>query len=358
LLGLEVRDIHAHYAGNHVLNGVSLNVEDGKFVTLLGPSGCGKTTLLRVISGFHQSATGEVYIKGNRVDRDPPYKRDVGFVFQNYALFPHMTVMDNVAYGLKLRKLDRLEINTRVKDALELVRLSGYEGRLPRQLSGGEQQRIAMARALVIRPRILLLDEPLSNLDLKLRQHLRLEIKSIQTKTGLTTLYVTHDQTEALVMSDEVAVLRNGVIQQRGSPTHIYEHPANRFVADFVGEGNTLEGEFRRQGQALHFVTDDELDVQVSEDRSVGAGAKSVLYVRPEKILIDSSPGKVNSFRGTIKEVVYEGPTARYLITLSPARDVLAIEQVMALTGIRKAGDVVFVSWSPDGSAVVPVDTK
>jgi spermidine/putrescine ABC transporter ATP-binding subunit len=349
LLGLEVKDIHAQYGTNKVLNGVSLGVEDGKFVTLLGPSGCGKTTLLRVVAGFNQPTKGEVYIKGERVDRDPPYKRDVGLVFQNYALFPHMTIFNNVAYGLKLRKLSRSEISDRVKEALDLVRLSGYEDRLPKQLSGGEQQRIAMARALVIRPRILLLDEPLSNLDLKLRQHLRLEIKSIQSKTRLTTLYVTHDQTEALVMSDQVAVLKNGIIQQLGSPTHIYEYPSNRFVADFVGEGNVFEGKFSQEGI---FTTEDGLNVQVSESRTTNV-EKAVLYVRPEKILITKVASAVNSFPGRIKQIVYEGPTVRYLISLTPKREILAVEQITELASLRNEGDDVYVSWSPDGSAVV-----
>ena len=348
-----MRDVHAQYGGNKILRGISLSIEDGKFVTLLGPSGCGKTTLLRVVAGFHQQTAGEVYVKGDRIDNVPSYKRDIGFVFQSYALFPHMTVMDNVAYGLKLRKLDRTEIDRRVKEALELVRLSGYENRLPRQLSGGEQQRIAMARALVIQPRILLLDEPLSNLDYKLRQHLRLEIKSIQSKTALTTLYVTHDQTEALVMSDEVAVLRNGVIQQRGSPTHIYEKPANRFVADFVGEGNTLEGEFTKREDAMYFVTEDGLNVQVGENGSPVVGSKSMLYVRPEKITLGTTKEQVNSFRGEVKQVVYEGPTVRYLITLTPTRDILAVEQVTDLATVRKVGSIVYVNWSPDGSAIV-----
>jgi len=349
MLGLEVKDIHAQYGANKVLNGVSLSIEDGKFVTLLGPSGCGKTTLLRVVAGFNQPTKGEVYIKGERVDLDPPYKRDVGLVFQNYALFPHMSIFNNVAYGLKLRKLSKSEIGDRVREALELVRLSGYENRLPKQLSGGEQQRIAMARALVIRPRILLLDEPLSNLDLKLRQHLRLEIKSIQSKTGLTTLYVTHDQTEALVMSDQVAVLNKGVIQQLGSPTHIYEYPSNRFVADFVGEGNVFEGRFSREGI---FLTEDGLSIQVSESRTADV-EKAVLYVRPEKISISKTTKNGNSFPGKIRVIVYEGPTVRYLITLTPSRDILAVEQITELGNLRNEGDNVYVSWSPDGSAVV-----
>ena len=349
MLGLEVKDIHSQYGANKVLNGVSLSVEDGKFLTLLGPSGCGKTTLLRVVAGFNQPTKGEVYIKGERVDLDPPYKRDVGLVFQNYALFPHMTIFNNVAYGLRLRKLGKSEISDRVREALELVRLSGYEDRLPKQLSGGEQQRIAMARALVIRPRILLLDEPLSNLDLKLRQHLRLEIKSIQSKTGLTTLYVTHDQTEALVMSDQVAVLNKGVIQQIGSPTHIYEYPANRFVADFVGEGNVFEGKFSQDGT---FTTEDGLSIQVSEGRTANV-ERGVLYVRPEKISITKTAKNVNSFPGRIRVIVYEGPTVRYLISLTPSREILAVEQITELASLRNEGDDVYVSWSPDGSAVV-----
>jgi len=353
MLGLEVRDIHAQYGTNKVLNGVSLSIDDGKFVTLLGPSGCGKTTLLRVVAGFVHPTKGEVCVKGERIDRDPPYKRDIGLVFQNYALFPHMTAFNNVAYGLKVRKLSKSEIGDRVREALELVRLSGYEDRLPRQLSGGEQQRIAMARALVIRPRILLLDEPLSNLDLKLRQHLRLEIKAIQSKTRLTTLYVTHDQTEGLVMSDQVAVLRNGVIQQLGSPTHIYERPANRFVADFVGEGNVFEGRFSKQGDVTLFITEDGLNVQVSEDRRAGAEERSVLYVRPEKISIGKVTTKANSFPGTISQIVYEGPTARYLIRLGPSRDILAVEQISDVAALRSVGDKVYVSWSPDSSVVV-----
>lgn len=329
-----------------------MGVENGKFVTLLGPSGCGKTTLLRVIAGFNQPVSGEIYIKGERVDRDPPYKRDIGLVFQSYALFPHMTVFNNVSYGLKIRKLSTSETKDRVREALELVRLSGYEDRLPRQLSGGEQQRIAMARALVIRPKILLLDEPLSNLDLKLRQHLRLEIKSIQSKTGLTTLYVTHDQTEALVMSDQVAVLSNGVIQQLGSPIHIYEHPTNRFVADFVGEGNVFEGHFSKQ-RLMVFITDDGLGIEVSEDRTAGAEEKSLLYVRPEKISISKVPSELNSFPGKIRLIVYEGPTVRYSITLTPKRDILAIAQITDLAALRNVGDDVYVSWSADASAVV-----
>jgi ABC-type Fe3+/spermidine/putrescine transport system ATPase subunit len=266
-----------------------------------------------------------------------------------------MTVFNNVAYGLKFRRLSKPEIRDRVKEALELVRLSGYEDRLPRQLSGGEQQRIAMARALVIRPRILLLDLPLSNLDLKLRQHLRLEIKAIQSKTRLTTLYVTHDQTEGLVMSDQVAVLRNGIIQQLGSPTHIYERPANRFVADFVGEGNVFEGRFSKKDDVMLFTTEDGLSIQVSEERRAGAEEKSVLYVRPEKISIGKASTKTNSFPGTISQIVYEGPTARYLIRLGPSREILAVEQISDMAALRSVGDKVHVSWSPDSSVVVAI---
>jgi len=355
--GLDVVDIHVRYGPLKVLNGVSLSVEDGRFMTLLGPSGCGKTTLLRVISGFSQPERGEIYIKGERVDQKPTYKRGIGLVFQNYALFPHMTVFDNVAYGLKMRKLSRPDIARRVKKVLELIRLSGYEDRLPRQLSGGEQQRVAMARALVIEPKILLLDEPLSNLDLKLRQHLRLEIKSIQSKTGVTTLYVTHDQMEALVMSDNIALLKNGIIQQVGTPTEIYEQPINRFVAGFVGEGNIFEGKLFQQEGSVVFLTDDELTIHVSEDRLtriIHSDEKPVLCVRPEKISIsEKSEGYVNTFQGEIEEIVYEGATVRYSVSLTPSRTILVIEQVVERAPMRALGDRVYVHWSPKNSGLV-----
>src|SRR5688572_12513830 len=221
---------------------LSLRMGSGECVTLLGPSGSGKTTTLMMIAGFVRPTTGEIYLGGQAITRRPPFKRNVGMVFQNYALFPHMTVFENVAFPLRMRRLRRGEIEAKVGQALDLVRLTGYEARYPRQLSGGQQQRVALARALVFNPPVLLMDEPLGALDKKLRQQMQLEIKHLHEQLGITVIYVTHDQEEALVMSDEIVVMRNGRIEQIGTPRGVYDDPRNNFVADFIGEANVLDG--------------------------------------------------------------------------------------------------------------------
>jgi len=237
------------FGRNHVIKNLSLTIDDGEFVTLLGPSGCGKTTTLRMIAGFESPTSGEIFIDDEpifskkRKINVPPEDRNIGMVFQNYAVWPHMTVFDNIAYPLKIRKMSKDEIRRRVEKIVEIVRLKGLEKRFPYQLSGGQQQRVAFARALVYSPKILLLDEPLSNLDAKLREEMRFEIKDIQRRLGITVVYVTHDQSEAMVMSDRIVVLKDGMIQQIGTPMEIYEFPENKFVADFIGVSNFLEGE-------------------------------------------------------------------------------------------------------------------
>ena len=230
---------------------IDLQIRDGEFFSLLGPSGCGKTTTLRMIAGFEQPTVGEVYIHGQPVAGIPPYRRPVNTVFQSYALFPHMTVAQNVAFGLEMKKVAKPEIERRVAEALELVQLRQMETRRPRQLSGGQQQRVALARALVNRPEVLLLDEPLGALDLKLRKAMQLELKQIQSEVGITFVYVTHDQEEALTMSDRIAVMDVGIVQQVGAPRDIYEHPNNRFVADFIGETNFLTGDVAEVGEPV-----------------------------------------------------------------------------------------------------------
>ncbi|PLV59766.1 ABC transporter ATP-binding protein [Thermotoga sp. KOL6] len=241
--------IEKFFGKNHVIKNLNLGIEDGEFVTLLGPSGCGKTTTLRMIAGFESPSSGEILINGKcvfskvRKINVPPEERNIGMVFQNYAVWPHMSVFDNIAYPLKIRKMPKDEIKERVERIIEVVKLRGLEGRFPYQLSGGQQQRVAFARALVYSPKILLLDEPLSNLDAKLREEMRFEIKDIQRRIGVTVVYVTHDQSEAMVMSDRIVVLKDGVIQQIGSPAEIYEFPKNRFVAGFIGISNFLKGE-------------------------------------------------------------------------------------------------------------------
>ncbi len=239
---VELRNVTKKFGDFVAVDDIDLEIRDGEFFSLLGPSGCGKTTNLRMIAGFEQPTIGEIYIKGQQVAGIPAHRRPVNTVFQSYALFPHMNVAQNVAFGLEMKKVARPEINQRVREALELVQLPHLSDRRPKQLSGGQQQRVALARALVNKPQVLLLDEPLGALDLKLRKAMQLELKQIQVEVGITFIYVTHDQEEALTMSDRIAVMNEGVVQRIGEPRRIYEHPANRFVADFIGETNFVEG--------------------------------------------------------------------------------------------------------------------
>ena len=239
---VSLRNVEKWYGNNHVVKDMNLEIEEGEFLTLLGPSGCGKTTTLRMIAGFEDATEGSIEVQGVRVEEKEPFQRDVNTVFQNYSLFPHMTVYDNVAYGPTIRKMPKDEIRRRVTEMLELVQMANYEKRKPEALSGGQKQRIAIARALINNPRVLLLDEPLGALDLKLRKQMQIELKRLQKKLGITFVYVTHDQEEAMTMSDRIAVMRDGVILQMGAPMEIYERPATRFVADFIGESNVLEG--------------------------------------------------------------------------------------------------------------------
>ncbi len=291
------------------VDGVDLEIKDGEFFSMLGPSGSGKTTTLRLIAGFELPTEGRVWLHGADVTNRPPFERDVNTVFQDYALFPHMTVGDNVAYGLTVRKVPRAERERRVGDALAMVRLSGYERRKPSQLSGGQRQRVALARALVNRPRVLLLDEPLGALDLKLREEMQLELKAIQRDVRITFIYVTHDQEEALTMSDRLAVFNKGRIEQLGSPAEMYERPATAFVAGFVGTSNLLRGD---AAKAL-----------VGED--------GLYTVRPEKIRIAEpgaavADGEVGA-DGTIRNVVYLGPDTRYIVALDAGSELVVTQQ-------------------------------
>ncbi|MFQ9975081.1 MAG: ABC transporter ATP-binding protein, partial [Butyricicoccus sp.] len=239
---VDLQNLKKEFDGTPVLRGISLSIKRREFVTLLGPSGCGKTTTLRIIGGFEQPDSGDVFFDGKRLNDVPPYQREINTVFQRYALFPHLNVAENIAFGLHIKKLDRADIKRKTAEMLELVGLRGFENRDVTSLSGGQQQRVAIARALVCEPRVLLLDEPLGALDLKLRKDMQIELKRIQQRTGITFIYVTHDQEEALTMSDRVVVMNHGVIQQVGSPTDIYNEPVNAFVADFIGESNIIDG--------------------------------------------------------------------------------------------------------------------
>ncbi len=297
---IDLNHITKEYDGVTVLDDISLYIRRKEFVTLLGPSGCGKTTTLRIIAGFETPTSGEVLFEGRDIVSLPPYKRRVNTVFQKYALFPHLNVHDNIAFGLKLKKLPRAEIDRRVDAMLDLVNLSGYGKRRVDALSGGQQQRVAIARSLVNEPEVLLLDEPLGALDLKLRKGMQLELKSMQQRLGITFLYVTHDQEEALTMSDTIVVMRDGHILQIGDPKHIYDEPANAFVADFIGESNILRGTMVRD-ELVHFAGQDFPCV----DFGFGEDAPVDVVIRPEDIMLVGED--VGQLTGTIRSVLFKG---------------------------------------------------
>lgn len=304
--------------GNFVaLNNMSLNIEKGEFITFLGPSGSGKTTTLMLIAGFFYPTSGDVRIGDESIISKPAHKRNLGIVFQNYSLFPHMTISENIAFPLKMRKLNANDIESKVKDALDLVHLREFEHRYPKQLSGGQQQRVALARALVFRPPILLMDEPLGALDKNLREAMQLEIKSIQERLHITTIYVTHDQTEALTMSDRIVVMNNGEMEQIGTPNELYERPANRFVAGFIGESNFLEGRVTRATENALYITSDHGDeFKIPKQSNLAKDMQACLAIRPEKLHFISDVEELldewNCLSGVITEHIYVGDLDRY----------------------------------------------
>ena len=297
---IHLENITKEFDGEVILNNISLDIYKHKFITLLGPSGCGKTTTLRIIGGFEMPTCGKVFFDGTDMTDVPPYKRPVNTVFQRYALFPHMNVYENIAFGLRIKKLPEADIKKKASEMLSLVNLSGYEKRAVTSLSGGQQQRVAIARALVNQPEVLLLDEPLGALDLKLRKEMQLELKSIQQQLGLTFIYVTHDQEEALTMSDHVVVMNEGIIQQQGTPVDIYNEPANAFVADFIGESNILDG-IMLEDRLVEFggVKFDCVDEGFAKNELVD------VVIRPEDLKI-CKPEKA-MFKGTVKSVIFKG---------------------------------------------------
>jgi putative spermidine/putrescine transport system ATP-binding protein len=337
---LEIRNLVKRYGDFHAVRDVSLSVADGEFLVLLGPSGCGKTTTLRMVAGFIEPSGGQVMLGGTDITQLPPWKRNAGMVFQSYALFPHLTVAQNVAFGLEMRKVPRAEIDKRVEETLALVRLEGYGGRLPRQLSGGQQQRVALARALAIHPDVLLLDEPLSNLDAKLRQEVRVEIRELQQRMGLTTVMVTHDQEEALTMADRLVVMNEGSVRQVGSQRDLYERPADRFVAGFVGRSTFLEGTVEAPGR---FRSDGGLSLVCAG----GAPGKASLSLRPERLEIAAAilPGLDNCLPGTVEFVSYLGAMIDIRVRLSPA-DRLVVQVANRDGGFAPdVGQSVHVGW-------------
>ena len=331
---------------------LDLTVETGEFFSLLGPSGCGKTTTLRMVAGFEQPSEGEVYLDGEPVARVPPFKRNVNTVFQSYALFEHLDIAGNVAFGLKRRKVAPEEIRTRVADALELVRLTGRESAKPNELSGGQRQRVALARALVNRPAVLLLDEPLGALDLKLRKEMQVELKAIQREVGITFLYVTHDQEEALAMSDRIAVMNGGVVEQCGTPEEVYEHPVRTFVAGFIGISNLMEGKVESGGVRLAGGARCAADVPADCPDCTDVH----LSVRPEKIWLDEHQDGMVLLEGTVVARVYVGTTTQVIIELSPGAQIVALEQNTHRSRADnrwEIGERVTLGWRPEHSLVL-----
>jgi spermidine/putrescine transport system ATP-binding protein len=348
------KDFHS---GSEVVTAVrdmDLRIREGEFFSMLGPSGCGKTTTMRMVAGFEDPTAGTVWLHGKNVTWDPPNKRDVNMVFQSYALFPHMSVFENVAFGLRRRQVTKIEIARQVGEILEIVDLTGRENRRPRELSGGQQQRVALARALVNHPRALLLDEPLGALDLKLRQAMQVELKRIQREVGITFVYVTHDQNEALTMSDRIAVMNDGVIEHLGTPREIYEHPKTRFVAGFIGTSNLLTGTVSAvsDGEAVIAPAPGERIVVATGDRQVSIGDSLEVTVRPEKIRISHAvPGPSGcALRGTVTEVVYLGTATTFNVTASTGAEVVVFVQNASAAGQEASdsigrGDDVWLSW-------------
>ena len=326
-----IKNAVKRYGDFTALHGVSLNIEKGEFFTLLGPSGCGKTTLLRMIAGFNSIEGGDFYFGENRINDVPAHKRDIGMVFQNYAIFPHLTVEENVAYGLKARKVDKKEIDRRVKEALELVQIAPLATRKPSELSGGQQQRVALARAFVIEPSVLLMDEPLSNLDAKLRVQMRSIIKKLQRRLGITTIYVTHDQEEALAISDRIAVMNQGRVMQVGTPSEIYAKPENPFVAGFIGVSNFLNCDVTKcEGGVAKVSIKGELDIDVPVRKSYTG--KAQLSARPEQLFFSETgmPGKVmfSTFLGDFIEYEVELFDGQTLIINEYTKDTAKVHEV------------------------------
>lgn len=358
---VQAADITKRYDQAVAVDNLSLTVRRGEFLSFLGPSGCGKTTTLRMIAGFVDPDDGTIAIMGEDMTERPPHQRNLGMVFQNYALFPHMTAYDNVAFGLKMRKVSGSEIRRRVEDALSLVQLSGLHDRYPRQLSGGQQQRVALARAIVIEPHVLLLDEPLSNLDAKLRKAMQTEVRDLQQRLGITAIYVTHDQEEAMTVSDRIVVMNRGRIMQIGSPTEIYRHPANEFVAGFIGQVNLVRGQLTRQGQQWTFVGERDLFLPIPLDaihtdaRLVGKPVE--LAVRPEAITLESPDATATATtmtKGVVTRVVYTGASTTYTVQLQGGQDLQVVDQDRPHVRRWDVGEVVEVGLIPESLNVLP----
>lgn len=346
---IRLTDVDKSFDDERVVKKLNLDVEEGEFLTMLGPSGCGKTTTLRMIAGFEVPTSGQIFLEGEDVDDKKPNERNVNTVFQNYALFPHMNVFDNIAFGLVEKKVIKDEIRSRVEEMIKLVQLDGMEKRMPAQMSGGQKQRVAIARALVNRPKVLLLDEPLGALDLKLRKQMQGELKALQRRLGITFIYVTHDQEEALTMSDRIAVMNRGRLEQVGTPEEVYNHPETKFVADFIGESNIIEG-------YIENMTDDSIEVTMESGKAMihetGYRMEEMVYlcIRPENLKISTEAKEGFRFRGQVKEHIFIGSTNKTMIEMPNGQMLKSVTP--AEDELIPVGTAVNVFWNP-GKAVV-----
>jgi spermidine/putrescine transport system ATP-binding protein len=355
---VELRKVFKVFNGEAAVRGVDLSIWQGEFFSILGPSGCGKTTMLRLIAGFEPPSAGEIMIRGQLMTQVPPYRRPVNTVFQSYALFSHLTVRENIAFGLRLKKRSRAEIEDRVSEALKLVKMETFANRFPAQLSGGQQQRVALARALVNRPAVLLLDEPLGALDLKLRKEMQVELSNLHRELGLTFVMVTHDQEEALSLSDRIAVMNQGKVEQIDTPNRIYEQPQTPFVADFIGDTNLFPGKIEGAHPEMLWVTTEKglkMKVKPSETGNTLSG-RIVVSVRPEKIQVSlAQPAdQVNWFEGRLMHVMYLGTHVHCLVELDTG-DRLTVMQPNAIGNLPAAHTSIYVYWTSDDCLAIPV---
>ncbi|MGL4730687.1 MAG: ABC transporter ATP-binding protein [Clostridium sp.] len=354
---VQLKGVSKGFLGSDFLavDDIALDVRKGEFLTVLGPSGCGKTTTLRMIAGFETLTKGEIFIDGEEVSKIPAYKRCVNTVFQSYALFPHMNIYENIAFGLRVKNVKESEVKEKVNNMLKMVQLEGFEKRMPSELSGGQKQRVAIARAVINNPKVLLLDEPLGALDLKLRKQMQLELKQLQRKLGITFIYVTHDQEEALTMSDRIVVMNNGVIEHVGTPAEIYEKPRTKFVANFIGETNLFEGKVLEKGQDIYL-----LDNNLGEEIFIGQDSTSLteevcLAVRPERIkLSDNVKNGMVGIQVNVKERIYNGSVIKTVVETNSGKEFVVAEpitDVYSLDGEEKTN--IFATWNPKHAVVV-----
>lgn len=347
---VEIKGVNKLYGKNHVVKDLNIDVYEGEFLTLLGSSGCGKTTTLRMIAGFEEPTSGSILVEGEDIQNKEPYERDVNTVFQSYALFPHKTIYDNIAYGLKMKKVKKDEIKTRVEEMMELVQLQGFEKRYPSQLSGGQKQRVAIARALINKPRVLLLDEPLGALDLKLRKQMQLELKRLQKKLNITFIYVTHDQEEALTMSDRIAIMHDGILDQLSTPDEIYEKPKTKFVATFIGETNIFDGLITKI-DGKNITVSIENGIVTGQGEDFVDGEFITVSVRPEKLKYAYKQQDGFTIAGIVKDYIYVGNIVKSVVVLPNGNEV-KIER-LAGQEVPQIGDTIYLYWNKEDAVLI-----